>query len=360
LVEPPEPAASSLGGPGYDAVLLLSFGGPEGPDDVMPFLRNVTRGRGIPQERLAVVAEHYQHFHGVSPINAANRRLLAALSVEFRERGIDLPLYWGNRNWKPYAADAVRHMRDDGIQHALVFATSATASYSACRQYRGDLAQARAVAGDGAPELVKLRHFFDHPGFVAANADAVRAALESLPGPEREAARLVFTAHSIPVTMNDTSGPDADGLYAAQQYETARLVADSVRGSGAAFDLVWQSRSGPPEVPWLEPDVNDHLRALAAAGVRAVVVSPTGFVADHVEVVWDLDTEARQSAEELGLYFARAATAGTHPAFVTAIAQLAEERIRGTEPLASGSLGLCGIDCPLHCCPAPSRSVLAR
>jgi protoporphyrin/coproporphyrin ferrochelatase len=339
----------------YDALLLLSFGGPEGPEDVMPFLRNVTRGRGIPPERLAEVAEHYEHFHGVSPINAANRALLEAIRVEFAERGIDLPVYWGNRNWKPYLADTVRHMRDDGIKRALVFTTSATASYSACRQYREDLVQAHAVAGAGAPELVKLRHFFDHPDFVAANADGVRAALESLPLDERDGARLVFTAHSIPVSMNDNSGPHADGLYAAQHRETARLVAETVRGPGAAFDLVWQSRSGPPAVPWLEPDINDHLRALAAAGTSAVVVSPTGFVADHVEVIWDLDTEARDTAAELGLHYARAATAGTHPAFLSAIAALVEERLHGMEPLALGSLGLCGIDCPAGCCPAPRR-----
>lgn len=343
----------------YDAFLLLSFGGPEGPDDVMPFLRNVTRGRGIPEERLAAVAEHYHHFHGVSPINAANRGLLAALGTEFVERGINLPLYWGNRNWKPYVADAIRHMRDDGIQRALVFATSATASYSACRQYRADLAQARTVAGEGAPQLVKLRHFFDHPGFIAANTDGVRGALESLPPEQRERARLVFTAHSIPVTMNDRSGPEANGLYEAQQRETARLVAESVRGAGAQFDLVWQSRTGPPTVPWLEPDINDHLHALAADDVSAVVVSPTGFVADHVEVVWDLDVEARQTAADLGLHYARAATAGIHPAFVIAIGQLVEERLHGTEPLLLGSLGLCGVDCPSGCCPAPSRVAVA-
>lgn len=354
LLEEPHAAGEAHPG-GYDAFLLLSFGGPEGPDDVMPFLRNVTRGRGIPEDRLAAVAEHYQHFHGVSPINAVNRELLTALRTEFATRGINLPLYWGNRNWKPYLADAVRHMRDDGVQRALVFTTSATASYSACRQYRGDLAQARSVAGTGAPELVKLRHFFDHPGFIAANTDGVRAALATLAPDQRERARLVFTAHSIPITMNDASGPKANGLYAAQQRESARLVAESVRGTGAQFDLVWQSRTGPPAVPWLEPDINEHLRLLAAEGVSAVVVSPTGFVADHVEVVWDLDVEARQTAAELGLHYARAATANTHPAFVIAIGQLVEERLYGTDPLALGALGLCGVDCPVGCCPAPSR-----
>jgi protoporphyrin/coproporphyrin ferrochelatase len=339
----------------FDALLLLSFGGPEGPEDVLPFLHNVTRGRGIPEHRLAEVAEHYQHFGGVSPINAQNRALLAALQDDFAAHGINLPIYWGNRNWKPYVADAVRHMRDDGIQRALVFATSATASYSSCRQYRDDLAQARRVAGTGAPELVKLRHFFDHPGFIAPLADSVRAALATLPADLRPHARLVFTAHSIPVAMNDSSGPEKNGLYAAQQRETARLVAEAVRGPGAEFDLVWQSRSGPPEVPWLEPDINDHLKELASRGVRAVVVTPSGFVSDHIEVRWDLDHEARDTAAELGLSFARAATAGTHPAFVTAIRELVEEQLAGRPPEALGNLGICGVDCPDGCCPAPRR-----
>lgn len=342
-------------GVSFDALLLLSFGGPEGPEDVLPFLHNVTRGRGIPDGRLAAVAEHYVHFGGISPINEQNRALLAALRTELAGAGLDLPVYWGNRNWKPYVADAVRQMRYEGIQRALVFATSATASYSSCRQYREDLAQARRVAGDGAPELVKLRHFFDHPGFVAANVDGVRAALESLPADRRDGARLVFTAHSIPVSMNDSSGPHADGLYAAQQRETARLVAEAIRGEGAEFDLVWQSRSGPPQVPWLEPDVNDHLRALAASGVTAVVVAPTGFVSDHMEVRWDLDHEARETAAELGLAYARAATANTHPAFVAGIRELVEERVRGVPPRSLGRLGLCGIDCPAGCCPVPQR-----
>ena len=334
-----------------DAFLLLSFGGPEGPDDVMPFLRNVTRGRGIPDERLAEVAEHYQHFGGVSPINEQNRALIAALETEFAAHGIELPIYWGNRNWDPYVADAVARMRDDGVRRALVLATSATTSYSGCRQYREDLARARETVGDGAPELVKLRHYFDHPGFVAAAADGVRAALAGLPAEHRDGARLVFTAHSIPVVMNDKSGPLRNGLYDAQQRETARLVAEAVRGPGAAFDMAWQSRSGPPSVPWLEPDINDHLTQLAAQGVRSVVVAPTGFVSDHVEVRWDLDTEARETAAELGIAFARAATAGVHPAFVAAVRELVEERLRGAAPRLLGDLGLCGVDCPDGCCP---------
>ncbi len=339
----------------FDALLLLSFGGPEGPDDVMPFLRNVTRGRGIPDERLATVAEHYQHFHGVSPINEQNRALIDAIHAELTRRGHDLPIYWGNRNWKPYVADAVRQMRDDHVARAVVFATSATSSYSSCRQYREDLAQARRMAGEGSPELVKIRHFFDHPGFIAANVDGLRQALESLPAEHRDTARLVFTAHSIPQSMNDGSGPERNGLYSAEQHETARLSAEAVRGVGAEFDMVWQSRSGPPQVPWLEPDVNDHLETLAADGVRAVVVAPTGFVSDHLEVLWDLDNEAKQTAARLGMAFARAATAGTHPSFVAAICDLVEERTSGREPEHLGNLGLCGIDCADGCCPAPQR-----
>jgi ferrochelatase len=321
----------------------------------MPFLRNVTRGRGVPAERLETVAEHYHAFGGISPINRQNRALIAALGQEFATHGVDLPIYFGNRNWKPYVADAVRRMRDDHVKRALVFATSATASYSACRQYRDDLAQARQVAGDGAPELVKLRHYFDHPGFIAANVDHVRSALDTLPAAERDTARLVFTAHSIPTAMNDLSGPEHNGLYRAQHYDTARLVTALVRGVDADFDLVWQSRSGPPQVPWLEPDINEHLKALAGQGTRAVVVCPTGFVSDHVEVVWDLDIEARATATELGMHFVRAATAGAHPGFVTAVRELVEERLSGAQPKALGTLGLCGIDCPTGCCPAPRR-----
>jgi ferrochelatase len=327
----------------FDALLLLSFGGPEGPDDVMPFLRTVTRGRGVPDSRLVAVAEHYQHFGGVSPINAQNRALLAAVEKDFTEHGIALPLYWGNRNWHPFLADTVRQMRDDGVRRALVFTTSATASYSSCRQYRENMASARAEV-DAAPELVKLRHYFDHPGFIEANADGVRAALADRPD-----ARLVFTAHSIPVRMNEAAGPTG-GLYIRQQRETARLVAEAVRGPGAAFDLVWQSRSGPPQVPWLEPDINDHLRALAASGTPAVVVCPTGFVSDHMEVVWDLDNEARQTAGELGMDFARAATAGTHPAFVAMIRELVLEETDGAPRAVLGTLGICGRDCPDGCC----------
>ena len=335
----------------FDAVLLLSFGGPQGPDEVLPFLRNVTAGRGIPDDRLAAVAEHYQHFGGISPITAQNEALLSALTAEFERRSYRLPLYLGNRNWHPFVTDTARRIAADGHRRVLVLATSATGSYSGCRQYREDLARAATAV----PEVrfTKLRHYFDHPGFIAANAEAVRTALASL-GPDADDARLVFTAHSVPVTMNASAGP-AGGLYLAQHRATARLVAEAVRGAGADFDLVWQSRSGPPRVPWLEPDVNDHLRMLASEGVRAVVVAPTGFVSDHLEVLWDLDNEAAGTAAELGLRFVRAGTAGTHPAFVAGLADLVGEQVDGVKAAGLSELGICGWQCPDFCCPSPVR-----
>ena len=332
----------------YDGFLLLGFGGPESPEEVMPFLRHVTAGRNVPDQRLLSVAEHYHHFGGVSPINQHNRELLAALSEAFASRGIDLPLYWGNRNSAPWLADTVTTMAADGVTRALVLATSATGGYSGCRQYRENL---RDASFDGGPELVKLRHFFNHPGFIAANAARLEEALSEHSDPY--GTRLVFTAHSVPVAMNDSAGPDG-GLYLAQQQETARLVAAAVRGPGAEFDLVWQSRSGPPQVPWLEPDVNDHLRRLAADGVTSVVVAPTGFVSDHLEVLWDLDNEALETAGEVGITMARAGTAGTHPDFVKAICELVLERTAGAERRALGPMGPSWDDCPFDegCCTA--------
>jgi ferrochelatase len=339
----------------YDALLLLSFGGPEGPDDVLPFLENVTRGRGVPPERLAEVAEHYHHFGGVSPINAQNRELLAAVRAELAAHGVDLPVYWGNRNWDPFLADTMRQMRADGVTRALGFATSAYSSYSGCRQYHEDIERARAEVGAGAPEVDKVRHYFNHPGFVEPHVDAVRAALASLPAERRTGARLVFTAHSIPVTMDNASGPEG-GLYSAQLRESARLVAEAA-APGLDWDLVWQSRSGPPQVPWLEPDVNDHLEALAADGVTDVVVSPVGFVSDHLEVVWDLDNEARDTAARLGLGFARAATPGTDPRFVTMVRELVTERLEPGCPRRSlGAMPASHDRCPVGCCPAPRRA----
>ncbi|MFW3168479.1 ferrochelatase [Geodermatophilus sp. CPCC 206100] len=323
-----------------EALLVLSFGGPEGPDDVMPFLENVTRGRGIPRERLAEVAEHYHHFGGVSPINEQNQALIAAVEADLAAAGIELPVYWGNRNWAPYVEDTWRQMADDGVEHVYVFATSAYASASGCRQYHEDVARARSVTGGG-PTAEKLPHYFDAPGFVRANADALAAALASLPEEVRDTARLVATAHSIPDAMAAVAGPDGHA-YEAELTVAAQQVVDAA-APGRPFDLVWQSRSGPPSVPWLEPDVNDHLRALAAQGERAVVLFPVGFVSDHLEVVWDLDNEARATAAEVGLAFARAGTAGTHPAFVATVRELLAERRAGSPPRL-------GTNCPAACC----------
>src|SRR6185312_16674641 len=290
----------------------------------------------------------------VSPITAQNRALLAALAAEFDRRDIALPLYFGNRNWHPLLAETATRMLADGCRRALVLTTSATGSYSGCRQYREDLQRALDELGQPPLRFTKLRHYFDHPGFIAANAAAVRAALALLPDELQSEARLVFTAHSVPVSMNRTAGPSG-GLYLAQHRATAALVAEAVRGPGAQFDLVWQSRSGPPQLPWLEPDINDQLRTLAAAGTRAVVLAPTGFVSDHLEVQWDLDQEARATAADLGLAFVRAATAGTDPAFVSGLVDLVEEQLTGRPAETLSELGICGWECPSDCCPAPAR-----
>jgi protoporphyrin/coproporphyrin ferrochelatase len=300
-----------------DALLLLSFGGPEGPDQVMPFLENVTRGRGIPRERLAAVAEHYLHFDGVSPINGINRALIDQL------RGlIDIPIYFGNRNWEPYIEDAVTTMAADGIRNAAVFATSAWGGYSGCTQYVEDIARARRAAGGAAPQLVKLRQFYDHPLFVQMFSDAITAAAQGV----GDNARLVFTAHSIPLSARSRCGTE---LYERQVAYAAKLVATAAGYED--YDQVWQSRSGPPQVPWLEPDVADHLAALAGAGTDAVIVCPIGFVADHIEVVWDLDHELKLQAQRSHIAFARATTPNADLARL--VADLLDELRTGREPV---------------------------
>lgn len=354
----------------YDALLLLSFGGPEGPEDVVPFLENVTRGRGIPRERLKEVGQHYFLFGGVSPINAQNRELLAALRKDFAEHGLDLPVYWGNRNWAPYLTDTLREMADDGHRRVLVLATSAYASYSGCRQYRENLADSLAVLeaeGRPAPRVDKLRHYFNHPGFVRPMVDAVLAALAELPEDVRDGAHLAFTTHSIPTAAADTSGRPEDhtedgagGAYVAQHLDTARVIADAVReatGADRPWKLVYQSRSGAPHIPWLEPDICDHLEELHAGGAPAAVMVPIGFVSDHMEVKYDLDTEASAKAAELGLPVARAATVGADPRFAAAVRELVLERAateRGQAPqrCALGALGPSHDVCPVGCCPA--------
>ncbi|MYH73098.1 MAG: ferrochelatase [Acidimicrobiia bacterium] len=306
-----------------DAILVVSFGGPEGPDDVMPFLRNVTQGRNISDKRLAAVAEHYHLFGGISPINQCNRDLIAALADELARRGVELPVYWGNRNWKPMLADTVAQMRDDGVSRAIGFATSAFGSYSGCRQYSEDIERSRAAVGPDAPLIHKLPPFWEQEGFLSAMADHLAVARHSEP-----AAPVVFTAHSIPGAMA------ASAPYVAELNEACARVA--ARTGVDEWSLVYQSRSGPPQVPWLEPDIGDELDRLADGGADSVIVVPIGFVADHMEVIYDLDTEARQRADTLGLRFVRVPTVGTHPAFVEMIADL----VLGPPPAP----------CPVDCC----------
>jgi ferrochelatase len=327
----------------YDAVLFVSFGGPEGTDEVMPFLANVLRGRNVPESRMREVAHHYELFGGVSPINGQNRLLIAALEQELEKQGPRLPVYWGNRNWHPLLADTLRRMRDDGIESALAFVTSAYSSYSGCRQYREDIERAREAVGEGAPRVEKLRAFYNHPGFVTPNAENLRAALGQIPSGRRDAARVAFTAHSVPAAM--AAGCD----YERQLLETCRLTA---AGAGAErWRLVFQSRSGPPTQAWLEPDICDHLRALKAEGVADVVVAPVGFISDHMEVIYDLDTEARQVSEEIGLNMIRAATVGAHPQFVGMMRELILERLDPAVPRrALGTFGPSHDACPADCC----------
>jgi protoporphyrin/coproporphyrin ferrochelatase len=307
----------------YDAFLLVSFGGPEGRDDVMPFLRNVTAGRNIPESRLADVAEHYYHFDGVSPINQQCRDLLAAIRQDFASAGIGLPVYWGNRNWAPYLADTVAQMAADGVTRALALATSAYSSYSSCRQYLDDIDKARAAVGPAAPRIDKITPYYRHPGFADAFTATAAAAVASLPESVREDADLVFTAHSIPDAMAEASGPDG-GAYPAQLAEMAALIAGRL-GTRRPWRVAYSSRSGPPSQPWLVPDVNDCLEELAAAGSRAVAVVPIGFVSDHMEVKFDLDLEAAQTAGRLGLPFARARTPGVSAPFVAMVTDLVRQ-----------------------------------
>jgi len=321
--------------PLYDAVLFVSFGGPEKPDDVIPFLENVLRGKNVPRERMLEVAEHYQHFGGKSPINEQNREFIAALERELAARGPALPVYWGNRNWHPFLADTVRQMQAAGVKRALAFATSAFGSYSGCRQYLEDIDRARAAVGAGAPEIHKLPPFSNHPGFVGAMADRVRTALQSLPEKRRAAAALVYTAHSVPLSMAQSSP------YVSQLQEACRAVSEAVGREGA---LVYQSRSGPPEQPWLGPDVGEYLRQLHAPDV---VLAPIGFLSDHMEVVYDLDTEAAALCRELGIGMTRAATVGTHPLFVAAVRDMIAERADGRVTYEA-----CRADC---CAPPAAR-----
>jgi ferrochelatase len=332
----------------HDALLLLSFGGPEKPDDVLPFLENVTRGRNVPRERLEVVAKQYLRFGGRSPINDECRKLLAALERELDVRGPRLPVYWGNRNWHPMLADTLAQMARDGVHRAVAVATSAFSSYSGCRQYLEDIERAREAVGPSAPVIEKLPPFWNTPGFLETMTehvrDAVRVAL-SRRGVEPDELRLVFTAHSLPMAMA------AGCEYVAELHEAAEFVATGA-AHGMEWDLVFQSRSGPPSVPWLEPDVCDHLRALAERDIHAVVLVPIGFVADHMEVLFDLDTQAREVAEELGIEFVRARTVGAAPRFVAGLRDLVADHIEGKTPRTIGGRGARPWPCAPGCCAA--------
>lgn len=320
----------------YDAILLASFGGPEGQDDVIPFLRNVTRGRGIPEERLEEVAHHYRAFGGVSPINDQNRELKAALEAELARRGIDLPVIWGNRNWNPYLSDALNEANELGYKKLIAVGTSAYSSYSSCRQYREDYAIALEETGLlGTIQIDKVRQFFDHPGFVQPFIDGVRDGLAEVAakGVSPEKTHVLFTTHSIPSTDAAKSGPEARGFgaggaYAAQHLAVAEVVM-AAQETKPAHSLVYQSRSGPPSMPWLEPDINDAIDALAADGIEAVVIVPVGFISDHMEVKWDLDTEALETAGGHNMVAVRVPTPGVHPAFVTGLVDLVLERRDG-------------------------------
>ncbi|MBW3597460.1 MAG: ferrochelatase [Planctomycetes bacterium] len=327
----------------YDALLLLSFGGPEGPDEVLPFLENVLRGRNVPRERMMEVAEHYQHFGGVSPINAQNRELIAALRAELDRRGSSLPIYWGNRNWRPFLADTLREMKQAGVRRALALFTSPYSSYSSCRQYRENIAQAQEEAGAADVRVEKLRVYFNHPGFIEPMVESLKDALQNLPADRRADARVLFTAHSIPLSMAENC------RYEEQLQEASRLVADGANVS--RWRLVYQSRSGPPSQPWLEPDVGDVLAELADQGESAVVLVPIGFISDHMEVMYDLDVEARDLADQRGLTLVRARTVGCHPRFVQMICELIEERMSDSPTrLALGRLGPGQDVCPADCC----------
>ena len=329
--------------PLYNAILFVSFGGPEGMDDVIPFLENVLRGRNVPRERMLQVAGHYELFGGVSPINAQNRQMISALKVELETNGPSLPIYFGNRNWHPMLADSIGRMREDGITNALAFVTSAYSSFSSCRQYLENIAEARQVVGEGAPRIDKIRAFYNHPLFIEANVENVRAAFAKIATERRSNAQLVFTAHSIPLSM----ATNCD--YEAQLGEASRLVADAL--GIEKWRLVYQSRSGSPSQPWLASDILDYLRELHAAGTTDVVIAPIGFVSDHMEIIYDLDTEAAALCNGLGLNMIRAATAGTHPSFIKMIRELIMERIDPETPRRSlGNDGPRGDTCKPECC----------
>lgn len=338
----------------YDAVLIVSFGGPQGMEDVMPFLDNVLRGRNVPHERMLEVARHYELFGGVSPLNAQNRALIAALQQELDAHGPDLPIYWGNRNWHPLLTDTLRQMAAEGVKNALAFVTSPYSSYSGCRQYREEIMRAQAEIGSAAPQVSLLRKFYNHPDFIQPNVENVRAALNQIAPERRATTYLAFTAHSIPESMARNC------LYEAQLLDACQLVAYEL--AQLPWRLVYQSRSGAPGQPWLEPDIKDHLRAIQAEGVTDVVIVPIGFISDNMEVIYDLDTEVSQLADEIGLNVVHAATVGVHPAFISMIRELIVERMTGSSDRRFlGARGPSHDVCALNCClPGQARPSAAQ
>ena len=328
----------------YDALLVVSFGGPEKNEDVIPFLENVLRGKNVPRERMLEVAEHYYHFGGRSPINDQTRALIAALTAELEAHGPNLRVYWGNRNWHPMLADTLRQMQADGVRRALAFVTSAFGSYSGCRQYQEDIARAQAEVGQGAPEFHKLRVFYNHPGFIEAVTDRVHEESERVPAERREGVRLVFTAHSIPISMSDSSP------YVKQLQDACQLVGEALN---LPWTLVYQSRSGPPSQQWLEPDICDFIRQCDRSAGLSILCAPIGFLCDHLEVLYDLDTQAAELCRNLGIGFYRSATVGTHPAFVSMIRELILEQTEGLSPRFLGKPGPDAALCSAQCCAAP-------
>ena len=327
----------------YDALVLVSFGGPEGSADVLPFLENVLRGRDVPKERMLEVAGHYQQFGGVSPINSDNRTLISLLEQELADHGMVLPVYFGNRNWHPLLTDTVVQMKEDGVKRALAVVTSGFSSYSSCRQYLENIESARQAAGTGAPQVDKLRVFFNHPGFIESLAACTARAIQQIESQRRSECRFVFTAHSIPLSM-------AEGCQYASQLENAiELVADALGLEHC--QLVYQSRSGPPQQAWLEPDISDAIRELAADGVTDIVVVPVGFISAHMEILFDLDREAKNTCEELGVTMVRADTVGHEPRFIQMLRELISERIEGATPTSVGLLSAAPHVCPADCCP---------
>jgi len=337
----------------YDAILVVGFGGPEKKEDVLPFLENVTRGRNIPRERLLEVAKHYYHCGGSSPINGQMRELVDALLPELRRHAISLPIYWGNRNWHPLLADTLHEMAAAGVKKALGVVLAAYSSYSSCRQYREDIERAQDEVGPGAPTIDKTRVFYNHPEFISANSDRIREALAQVPHDDRSAVRLTFTAHSIPQAMARSSS------YEMQLQETCRLVAADLGIPASRWALVYQSRSGRPQDPWLEPDILDHLRHLKDRGTTAVIIHPIGFLSDHMEVLYVLDVEAMHLCKELGLQMVRARTVGKHRGFVRMLRELICERVSSTPAEERPYLGQFGPGhdtCPTDCCLPPPRS----